>query len=321
MCDKRIQWHPGFVAAMGLELSADRENLVYEKEHNLNTKPLEIDLLVIKKAPKARISSGVGRIFRGHNILEYKSPGDHLDIDTFYKVGAYAGLYKSYGSGVDARRADDITVSIIREGKPSGLFRYFKEKGVAVAHPASGIYYIKGEVLFPTQVIVIRELDRKEHLWLRALSGGMGVQEMKELIGQVGSLTEKWERELADSVLEVSVRANRETMEELRRDEGMCQALLEIMKPEINEIVEAEARKREQRGLSQGISQGFSQGVSQGLIQGISQGISQGLSQGLSQGIRGTVRAVRSLGHGDLEIKKIIMEQYGLSDEEAGEYL
>ena len=34
---------------MNLEFSKDRQGLIFEKEYNLNTKPLEIDLLVIKK--------------------------------------------------------------------------------------------------------------------------------------------------------------------------------------------------------------------------------------------------------------------------------
>ncbi len=29
--------------------------------------------------------------------MEYKSPEDHLDIDTFYKTLTYACLYMSYG--------------------------------------------------------------------------------------------------------------------------------------------------------------------------------------------------------------------------------
>lgn len=34
---------------MDLEFAENRADLVYEKEYNLNTKPLEIDLLVVKK--------------------------------------------------------------------------------------------------------------------------------------------------------------------------------------------------------------------------------------------------------------------------------
>ena len=43
MKDTKIQWHPGFVSAMNLELMKYRESLEFEKEYNLNTKPLEID--------------------------------------------------------------------------------------------------------------------------------------------------------------------------------------------------------------------------------------------------------------------------------------
>ena len=82
MEDTKIQWHPGFVAAMRLELREDREGLVFQEEYNLNTKPLEVDLLVIKKEPTAIISNEIGSFFRGHNIMEYKSPDDSLDITT-----------------------------------------------------------------------------------------------------------------------------------------------------------------------------------------------------------------------------------------------
>ena len=97
MTDKKIQWHPGFAAAIDLELSAYRQDLIYEREYNLNTKPLAIDLLVIKKNAEVQIENEIGAQFLGYNILEYKSPDDKLDIDTFYKTSAYACLYKSYG--------------------------------------------------------------------------------------------------------------------------------------------------------------------------------------------------------------------------------
>lgn len=111
MSDTKIQWHPGFVAAMSLELRGYRDDLDFEKEYNLNTKPLEIDLLIIKKEASVHIDNDIGSLFRGHNILEYKSPEDHLDIDTFSKALAYAYLYKAYGNKLDEIRMDDMTVS------------------------------------------------------------------------------------------------------------------------------------------------------------------------------------------------------------------
>ena len=68
MKDTKIQWHPGFVAAMNLELGQNRNDLIFEKEYNLNTRPLEIDLLVIKKEASVSIVNEIGRFFKGHNI-------------------------------------------------------------------------------------------------------------------------------------------------------------------------------------------------------------------------------------------------------------
>ena len=237
MNEVKIQWHSGFVAAMDLELSANRNDLIYEREYNLNTKPLEIDLLVIKKGHDVQIENEIGKIFRKFNILEYKSPVDHLNADTFYKSGAYASLYKAYGETVDERKAEDITVSIVRDAKPEGLFQYFAEHGVKMERPYKGIYYILDKVLFPTQIIVSKELEEESHGWLKALSDKLKKQQLRALLERIEGLTKKRERELADAVLEVSVRANQEIVNELKGDESMCQALLEIMEPEINKIV------------------------------------------------------------------------------------
>lgn len=80
MEDTKIQWHAAFVSAMNLELAQNRSDLIYHKEYNLNTKPLEVDLLVIKKESDIQITNEIGKLFRGHNIVEYKSPQDHLNI-------------------------------------------------------------------------------------------------------------------------------------------------------------------------------------------------------------------------------------------------
>ena len=92
MKDTKVQRHPVFAAAVNLELMESRDGLVFEREYNLNTKPLEIDLLIIRKDKTTRVENEIGHIFRRHNILEYKLPEDHLNIDSFYKAQAYAAL-------------------------------------------------------------------------------------------------------------------------------------------------------------------------------------------------------------------------------------
>lgn len=113
MNDTDIQWNPGFVAAMELDLMG--YGLYFESEHNLSKKPLQIDLLIIEKDKPAEITNEIGRIFKKYNIMEYKSPDDSLNIDTLYKVQAYAALYKSDGITVDEKTEDEITVSLVRE--------------------------------------------------------------------------------------------------------------------------------------------------------------------------------------------------------------
>lgn len=293
MKDTDIQWHPGFVAAINLELIKNRNDLMFEKEYNLNTKPLEIDLLIIKKNSDIEVDNKIGRIFRGHNILEYKSPKDQLDIDVYYKVAGYACLYKSYGETVDCIKAEDITVSLVRDAKPVGLFQYFEEHHYSVSSPYEGIYYIEGPVQFPTQVIVTKELDWGNHIWLKSLSEELEQQDMQELLEAVRRLTGKYDRELADSVLEVSIQANEQIIEKLIGDESMSQALLDIMKP----IIEPQLRLREEAGLE------------------------AGMKVGIKKGIQGAVKMLRNLGHSDAEIKIIIQQQYNLSSEEIEEYM
>ena len=72
----KTQWHPAFCSAMKLELIEDGEYLDYINEYNLNTKPLQIDLLVVKKVKDIEIKNEIGKLFRTHNIMEYKTPED-----------------------------------------------------------------------------------------------------------------------------------------------------------------------------------------------------------------------------------------------------
>ncbi len=281
MKETKIQWHSAFVSAIGLDFGSDRADLIFEKEYNLNTKPLEIDLLVIKKEVSFQIASEIGKLFKGHNIVEYKSPEDHLDIDTFYKTLAYACLYKSYGKTVDAIKAEDITLSIVRETKPAGLFHYFIEHGCEIAKFSSGVYYIKGKIWFPTQIVVTDELDKASHIWVKGLSDNLSKEDFREMLDKRKQMTEKEDRELADSVLEVSISANREIVDELIGDESMYEALMEIMEPKIKQREDAIMKK----------------------------------------GIQGTVDTLRDFGHKDAEIKTAIIKRYNLSLEEAEGYI
>ncbi len=297
MRDTKIQWHPGFVAAMDLELSKNRHDLIFEKEYNLNTKPLEIDLLIVRKNTDIPIDNEIGHMFRGHNIIEYKAPADHLNIDTFYKATAYACLYKASGPAANAIRADDVTVSLVRAYRPARLFQYFKEQHYTVSHPYHGVYYILGNILFPTQIIVTEELEPGTHIWLRSLSENMGKQDLAALLRNMEGLTGDHDRELADSVLEVTIQANKQLIELLKGDDDMGETLLKIMEPQLLLIKK------------------------QGIEEGRKEGQKEGRKEGRREGIQGTVDVLRELHYGDADIRALIKKKYGLTDADTDEYL
>ena len=97
----KLQWHPAFCAAARLEFNEDMEKLEFYSEYNLSRKPLQIDMLIVEKNRNVRLRNQIGHIFRQNNIIEYKCPGDVMSIDDFYKVVAYACMYKALGERVD----------------------------------------------------------------------------------------------------------------------------------------------------------------------------------------------------------------------------
>ncbi len=59
------------------------------------------------------------------------------------------------------------------------------------------------------------------HIWLGALSERMEKQSMVRLLERVRRLSGKVDKEFADSVLEVSIGANKYVIEELMGDDSM----------------------------------------------------------------------------------------------------
>lgn len=122
------QWHPVFYAGAQIELQEDADNLIFENEHQLGTKPKGIDVLIIKKQVNRPVKKNIGKLFRKHNIIEYKSPTDYLNIDDFYKVYGYACFYKSDVSRVNSIPIEELTISFVSHGYPRKLMKHLKKK-------------------------------------------------------------------------------------------------------------------------------------------------------------------------------------------------
>ena len=239
---KLLQWHPAFFAGIQIELKDEADNLIFEQEHPLGTKPMSIDVL-IKKEEDISIRKNIGRIFRKYNILEYKGPGDYLSVDDFYKVYGYTCFYKADALGTDTIKVDELTISLISERFPKAMVRHLKkERGYNVKLMEDGIFYIEGDKI-PIQLIVTSQLSDKENLWLRYLTNGIeGMEAVKQLLKDYKN---NKKNRLYKSIMDVIVTANKENFKEVK---NMCDALEELMKEEL------EAKKIE--GKIEGESRG-----------------------------------------------------------------
>lgn len=143
------------------------------------------------------------------------------------------------GKGGQGYKPEDITVTMLRWGKPYKLFQWFEEHGCSVREEYRGIYYIGNAGFFQTQVVVARELDESAHIWIRSLTDNMSREQAKKLLYQSGKLMDKPEAGYVDSVLQIASKANRKLFEEIKKeDQNMYSALVELMQPEIDEAVE-----------------------------------------------------------------------------------
>ena len=233
--DKNTQWHPAFTGAIHMEFLENKNDLEFLPEVILNTMPLRVDMILIKKKKEVSLKNEIGNIFRQYNLLEYKSPRASLNYNTFLKGIAYAYLYKSYEKHVDTIPLSEVTLTFIRENPPKKLFKYLREHHFPVEEVSPGIYYISGYSELLIQIIVTSKLDNEQHIWINSLTSHISEQQIKKLVNVTNNLTELDDRNYASSVWEVVSIENKELLRQLRRNEDMFGALAEIMKPEIDE--------------------------------------------------------------------------------------
>ena len=234
----KLQWHPAFFAGIQIELAAEARYLVFENEHQLGTKPKEIDVLkpkeidvlIIKKENAPPIQKNIGRIFRTYNLVEYKSPADTLDVEAFYKLYGYACFYKADAPAADRVPMEEVTLTFISHHYPGKLMRYLEEKrNYQIQKADKGIYYITGDYI-PIQILVTRQLSKTENLWLSHLTNQLDGEPDAELL--VEEYQKHTKDKLYQSVMDIIVRANHEMFEEAKE---MCDALRELFADEFKE--------------------------------------------------------------------------------------
>ena len=119
--------------------------------------------------------------------------------------------------------------------------------------------------MFPVQIVVVKELDKQNHSSLRVLTDKADREDVEMFLKNSIGANENWEKSDIDAILQASVSANKELYKAIRRDSGMCQALRELMKDEIDKEIEGAESRGERRGEKRGeanlISNMYNNGV------------------------------------------------------------
>ncbi len=228
MADKILQWHDGFHAALQIELQGEAAHLRFCSEYELYKKSLRIDTVVMKDSEDKPVQKNIGKIFRKHNLIEYKSPDDYISIDDFYKVYGYACLYQSNTEKVHEISMEDITITFVCSHYPRKMMKILKqERNIGAVQKGKGIYWLTNDPL-TMQIIVVTQLPAKENRWLSSLKRDLAMDmNTKRLLREYKRCRES---NLYQAAMDLIMRANQKTMEEAGN--MVCDALKEIFADE-----------------------------------------------------------------------------------------
>ncbi|MDR2733837.1 MAG: hypothetical protein LBC99_04220 [Spirochaetota bacterium] len=206
---EKLLWHQAFYDAIQLELYDYRNDLEYTYEHQLTSEPMRIDVLVVKKRKDVTIDKNIARIFRGHNIIEYKSPDDYFSIRDFQQVLAYAYHYAANTPGVDDA---DLSLTFVGNRYPRALLHYLtEERKYTVEQSSPGVYQIHGDYL-PIQILESKLLPKSDNLWLKSLRRGLEPESKVAILEEIEKNRHKMR---IDSYVDVLIEANPDIYEEI----------------------------------------------------------------------------------------------------------
>jgi hypothetical protein len=248
-----------------MELGQYRDLLEFKFEQPLTAEPLRIDVLIIKKPKHVILEKNIAAIFRSVNIIEYKSPGDYVSVEDFYKVYGYACIYVSLDnhravSGQEAELREktsvtDLTLSFVESRHPRELLAHLREvRGYGVEERSPGIYTIRGDII-PIQIIESRRLLEEENIWLRDLYNRLDLREINRISVEIGRLGKAAQ---IGAYLDAISRANSERIMEALQMGDSTLTLERIFEKT------GLAAKWEARAKAEGIVEGKAEGKAEG---------------------------------------------------------
>ena len=164
-----VKENTAFCDTLKIELARSDYTTGYKPDDCIYMKPVAAYLLAVLKSPDIKIRNSIGKIFKGHNIIDYTHLHGMADIDHLFKAVAYTALYKASGFKDNHINANDVTLTLVNRDMPLQLFNGLKEAGIEAEKAGDGIYYIRNLMPFGIQVIVSDEIGEAEQEWLESL--------------------------------------------------------------------------------------------------------------------------------------------------------
>ena len=191
-----------------------------------------MDMLLIKQE-SIPLSDPIGSFFKTHNVIEYKSPDDKLNIDAFCKATGYALIYKGLGKTVNSIPLEELTVSLFRHSFPRAMFEALQTYGFSVQETHPGIYHVSGPMCVPVQVVIASRLPQGEYEEFKILAKNAKKEDVLKVLSKVGG--DDRMAEYVSAILRVSVAVNEELYKEIEEEGIMTEAVRRVFSKELDE--------------------------------------------------------------------------------------
>ena len=233
----RSDWHAGFEALLRIETYKYGSRIRMRTEEVLGEEPPRADYVIIIEDEETEFDKEIFRIFRKHNICEYKNPHDSLNERVLRKICGYANLYIGVAEHEGDIPSDQVTISVFRAVKNPRLFRSLEKAGNLTKDDIPGIYHITGITDLPFQIVITSELEGVEYAAYRALTNKAHEADIEQVIEAGGNAENNRVREHYRVLLKLVIEKNPGVIETIRRDKGMEDVLMEIVKDRVDEKV------------------------------------------------------------------------------------
>ena len=231
-------WHAAFETILRLAAHG-RKDIEIRAEVELGYAPPRADYMVLFKNGDEGLAGDAFALFKDINVIEYKRPSDAVNLRAVFKAIGYAQLLFGNAANEDDIPLDQVTVSLFHTGKAPQVLKTLQDMGVRVRSTVSGVYLVEGLSYFPVQIVAMQGLKGKENAIFRALSDHAKAADLRTITDDMKDASDD-ELEMWRTYMKPVAEKNAGLFAELKKeDKGMSSVLVDIMKDEVDELVNA----------------------------------------------------------------------------------